>query len=771
MLLANTLSNGTRGVVAKEERGRFHLGTKVTFNAEAFVVPRDDPQSGKPLSYRLEPFLPTIGYNMGGPGKPAPPLVSFLFPSGELRVTVRRPDGKTDDLGRAPFRTGRVNPVFGVAGQRFNAFGTTSLESLFELTTLDPTFEYQFPTYGHYVVTMEGWTRDATGITYRGGGSYDIYVAKSLDLDLGTFLNTPFEVGDVMSPVVHVRPGVPADVGIDFKLFPNSSLKEVVSKSVVGKANHFGYFNPGKSAEDLKITAPGEYVVDITASYTDREGVLWMGAVEGASVVETPNTSLIAHGKRGIKDPDNRSQTAPVWFFMKKIVPPGLSGEGTEGGIAPQLFYPYHTGDVSWAADAGGAIFPELSLQDDRRVTKLSRRGPGPGVTGSGDVDLGTIGEIDVKLPPIDLPGQPPVKLTPPVQYPELVKTWAYYYTSVQRPGVTVRSLVGSGAVARAYWQFNDPYNAQLGNGENGDFPGDIKLQYGGIVYRDADSGISQYAIYGSMAVMIPAGTALGQRTFPPFQGAAGGPSGGPLLTIKGKEIDIFFTPVGVTPGSVLEVGDTFSFSGAMWPTLPSLVELTVITPSGTKSTYGGRANKIGYFYDPADDFVVSEPGIYTVTVRVTHDGATSAGPVQKPFPTGGVLGTEDGTYTFYVVPKGGSYLAVDTRPQGAAFVGTGFTIKLQPSVELGQVSAHYTTDLTGTVLESGNLGLVAGAFSYVYDPAKLRASFPNLDSGPAGDTVVVSLVVVGKDRSGQPTAFARQVLFQGALVFALAEP
>ena len=758
MLLANTVSNGSRGIVAREDRGIFELGTKVIFNADKFIIPKDDPQTGEPLSYRLEPFLPTFGYTMGGPYMPAPPLVSFLFPSGELRVTVTSPDGTTENLGSAPFRSARTK----VALEIERLFGPTSLNALYELTTLDPSFEYQFDQYGHYSVTMEGWIRDATGITYSSGGSYDVYVAETLDLDLGTFLNTPFEVGDIMSPVVHVRPGVPADIDIEFSLFPNSSTEDGFSKNITGQANPFGYFHPGTEAQQLAITAPGEYVVDITASYTDSSGVLWMGAMKGASVVETPDTTLIAHGRRGIRLPGQELENPPQWFFAQNIDPPGETGEGP--GASIQLFYPYHTGDVVWASDAGVAIAPAITVHDPERVTNLSLNPRNQGKESTGELEV-RFGEVQ--------PGN-----LPAAQYPELTTELAYFYTSVQRPGVTVRSFIGSGEVQRSYWQFGDPYNGQLGNGGEGDLPGDVKLQYGGIVYRDTDSGVSEYAIYGSMAVMIPEGTPLSQRVFPPFQGAAGGASGGPILTIKGQEIDIFFTPVGVMPGSVLEVGDTFSFSGAMWPTLPSLSEITVTTPTGETVTSTGRANKIGYLYDSEDDFVVTEPGVYTVNVRVTHDGLTSAGPVGEPFPTGSVLGASDGSYVFYVVPEGSTNaLSIDTQSTGdeltqhSRFGGNyGFTINGQLPSNLTDVTVHYTTNLTGTVLESGPLSAQGGSFSYSYDVMALNADFLNVDPNP-GDTVVVTVAVTGQDASGQPTTYARQVLFQGTDVFALAEP
>ena len=71
--------------------------------------------------------------------------------------------------------------------------------------------------------------------------------------------------------------------------------------------------------------------------------------------------------------------------------------------------------------------------------------------------------------------------------------------------------------------------------------------------------------------------------------------------------------PGGIRPGTVLEVGDVFSFSGNIAPTLPVHVEAEVTTSSGQVMRISGEANKIGYFYDPGGDFVVTEPGLYVV--------------------------------------------------------------------------------------------------------------------------------------------------------------
>ena len=433
MLLANTLSNGNRGAVAREDEGTFELATKVTFNADKFIIPKDDADTGQPLTYRLEPFLPTFGYIMGGPDRPAPPLVSFVFPSGELHVTVTSPDGTTEDLGRAPFRSARTKEAL----NRERLFGPTSLAALYELTTFDSVFDYQFDQYGRYVVTMDGWIQDANGISYHGEGTYDVHVAEVLDLDLGTFLNTPFEVGDVMAPVVHVRPGVPADIEIDFKLFPNSSAEDVISKTITGQANSFGYFHPGTEAQQLAVTAPGEYVVDVTASYTDSSGVLWMGAMKGASVVETPGTTLVAHGKRGIRLPGQELENAPPWFFARNIDPPGETGEGP--GASIQLLYPYHyhTGDIAWASDAGVAIAPIITAHDPDKLTNLRLDPRNHGKESTGELEV----VFPVIRPSQDLQGLQGELSA--VQYPELASELAYFYTGVQRPGVTVRSFIG----------------------------------------------------------------------------------------------------------------------------------------------------------------------------------------------------------------------------------------------------------------------------------------------------------------------------------------
>ena len=101
MLLADTFSNATRGTTAAEDAGSFQLANRRIFQADTFFVPRADPRSDQPYTYRLEPYVPFV--SVSDHSLPNPPLIPFAFPSGQLHVVVQKPDGSVDDLGTAPF--------------------------------------------------------------------------------------------------------------------------------------------------------------------------------------------------------------------------------------------------------------------------------------------------------------------------------------------------------------------------------------------------------------------------------------------------------------------------------------------------------------------------------------------------------------------------------------------------------------------------------------------------------------------------------------------
>jgi hypothetical protein len=169
---------------------------------------------------------------------------------------------------------------------------------------------------------------------------------------------------------------------------------------------------------------------------------------------------------------------------------------------------------------------------------------------------------------------------------------------------------------------------------------------------------------------VLVSGDEKGDRICPPYQGAAGGlGTCGPILTHRGREVDLFITPMGTRPGSVLEPGDLFTFSGQAWPTLDVAVAVAVTGPDGDVQLFQDRANVVGYLDHDQMSFVVETPGVYEVHVAATQDlpvpstglapdpvfvadGRTTMDVYGYEHPLSAVLGTQDSTYRFYVVER-----------------------------------------------------------------------------------------------------------------------
>ena len=320
------------------------------------------------------------------------------------------------------------------------------------------------------------------------------------------------------------------------------------------------------------------------------------------------------------------------------------------------------------------------------------------------------------------------------------------------------------------YWRFLDAYYNQSGNDPfNGDQTGEFKFQYSGAVLRDAKAGQAVYAIYGSGWVLLPPDDPIRGRVFPPFQGAAGGPSGGPLFTVHGREIDMFFLPLGLRPGAVLETGDVFRLAGPIMPTLPSLVEYTVTAPDGTARTLGGRANAIGYYYDPADDFVLDQPGLWAVTLKVTHDGLTSAGPVEPPYPAGGPLTPDGATFHFVVAGPETHTLQVETDLVALSPVKWYYDRVSRASFRAALPrgwngdTARVTMTMPGIVLVDEDIEVSEGVIRWDLDGKALNQLASNFDVSLA-DTITVTFYAEGTVE-GRPAQAAGTIVTHGARV------
>ena len=618
VLLLDTLSNGSRGVVAEEDADRFGIAQRILTSSETFVIPRLSPAADQPLTYRLEPFVPTVSL-MNGSGNQPPnvPRIPFRFPSGSLTVTIRYPNGTERVLGPAPFVQSRLKSLVDEEGALLDDGGGGHLKEIYQLTTLDPRFEVAFTQDGLHGITVEGTIDDIWGNTWTGGGTYEVHIGRVLALDTAVLPGTHFEVGDGFNPGLVVSPPMTAEVEVRLQHVPHSDVSQLEERVIRGRTNRFGYFQP--AGNSVIFEQPGEYRVDITARGRDAQGQLWMGSRTWGGVVALVNPTIVAHGRRGI---DAQDTIGPQWFFFDNI----LRNETT-----PHMPFPFQSGDVTWVGETGDvdSSLPIMSFHDpSRRLTNLmQQRDPGAFQEPGNFAERVVVGEAP-------LFSSRPDGIDPSLD-PAKVDLWGYSYRSVQRPLVRVREEIGEENILSPYWRFNDRYANQIGVGAHGDLPGEFKFQYGAAVLHGSALDQAHYAIYGSLFVLIPDDDPDGTRTFPPFQGNGGGPSGGPLFTLKGEEIDLFIHLTGVRPGSVLETGNTFALVGAVGPTLPAKVAYTVTAPDGSKRTFSGQANAIGYYYEPEDNFVVDQPGRYTVDLQVTYDGRTSAGQVTEPFPQG----------------------------------------------------------------------------------------------------------------------------------------
>ena len=785
-LLIDYASLGIRGTGAFEDREIFQPSSFVVNQGAPYVLPPVDAYSGEPASYRLEPYLPLIAYGRGM--APSPPLLPFLLPGGELCTTIHEPDGQQQELGCAPFAQSVSGDRATELGALLN-YGAIDVSEYYGLTTASEEFVVSFAQHGYHVIEMTGWVEDVWGNRYEGGGAYEVWVAHPLDLDPGLLPGTPLAVGDPINGSVQLHPRLPAYVNLTVHHVPYSDPGLAQRYTVEGWANRFGTFIP--DGPPITLGEPGEYRLDLFAEYVDPEnGESYAAAATWGGVVMTPpeEAQLVAHGRRGS---DNHLAIPGPWFlFCDPEADPGLLE-----GSTPHLWNPYLNGDIVWSYNRyvndmpeclGDALLLNASVQDtvgtvEMAITARHER-MGLPVSPPGTFEQRALRDA---LPLFSSTSSG----RPASLYPDEVDQIAYAYLSSQRPGVRVREVVAEDRQGSGYWRVDGMYDNQPGVGVQGDLPNDVKYQFVGAVYRDLESGLSEYLGQGTGWVHLPDDDAAGSRVMPPFSGPGNGGwtvQGGPLMTLKGEPIHIFIMPTGVRPGAVLQVGERFDFAGHLMPTLDSRVEVAVTSPSGQTHVVAGRANPVGYFYAPEDGFVVGEAGRWTADVRVWHDGQIGSGeqvdcdPADpfdpaRPCPAGDVPGSANGTYSFYVVPRQSPRLTVATPAPGRLIFGEELSpIEIGGPLPAGVTNAavDYTISMPGFILEEGQAQIANGAFSLTFDPATLHDDFPNLDLiGRHGmvpglaDTFSIGLLLSG-ELEGEPYFSATTVTIQGDQVY-----
>ncbi len=793
-ILMNDLSQGQRGTSPRETADFFRPSSFIIQQSAPYIIPAVDPLSGAPITYRLEPFLPMISFS--DREAPTPPQIPFDLPGGEACLVITTPSGQTEDfdcheLVQSAHRTPTTRH-----GDDINT-GTEQVKDYYELRIDSDTFLHQFEEYGRYEISLTGEVQDIWGSTYHGGGTYELYVADTLDMIFGTLPGTPLAVGDYFNPALQFQPEVPAEVDLTITHYPNSNPALAVTKTFSGLANEFGLFSP---KDNFQFETPGEYRVDILATYQQPDSdKLFMASAAFGGVVMSPNPDMVAHGRRGM---DSLLNVPPnAWFINCNTLPAAPTS------LTAHMFNPYFNGDVVWSREEedtwgtpwglscdGGALRMVASLQDPTGIHQpaIEARAAGMSLDPLYEVSLADRYAGD-ELPVFSSSyTNRPLTMVEPADVEQL----AYAYLYSQRPGVRVREVIAEEGPEHlsGYWRLDTLYDDQLGVGINGDLPNDFKFQYVGIVYRDVESGYSEYLGHGSSWIHLPDGGTHRSRAMPPFSGPGNGgwpTDGGPLLRLKGQDIHMFIMPTGVRPGSVLETGDLFRFAGHLMPTLDSQVQATITAPDGTIREVSGRANSIGYFYNPKDDFEVNQPGLWQVDVQVWHDGTIGNGdPVDcdpaapfdptRPCPSGNVLGSSGGQYVFYVVYPGAPRLFLTAPSSGILY----FRHAVSPIAVRGVLPKGFTADyvdytisMPGVILETGRAALSGNSFSFNFDPVALQADFPNIDlnrrddTHPGlSDTFAITLLYKGHDEDGDSYR-ANTITVQGDRVFAAGVP
>jgi hypothetical protein len=736
-------SDGSRGILAQEDMERLTLSNRVKFNSPTYILP--------PGSYPVEPYVPNMlpnAYDFS-----APPLVPLLFPGGRLTGEITRPGGGIEALGSAPILQNRLSTD---ALDERSRFGAQSPVDMYRLTTLNPLLTaYNFNEYGEYTINLTGEIEDRSGNRYVGGGSYKLLIAESFDLIPGVLPGTPFEVGDVFYPGLHLVPQLPAEVTVTVRVYPLDG-SDVIEQIFTGSANAYGHYNP--SAEEVfRFEVPGEYVIDYEVRDTAPDARLWAASLRSAGVIASTETTLVARGRRGLDSYQPQEEARPAWFNQQEY----------PTAVRPDEFrpyYPYHPGDVAVYADSSASgIHPLIDVQDLNGVYAGWLQSTVPTFVSSAGEILPALLRRDA-LPLVLVLGGPESSLRPAL-LPDLIVNQAYSYISAVRPGVTVRQFVmGDDSEALPlYWDANDPLNGQMGAGLNGDAPTDYVFLFGGAVVHNAEADIHETSIYAALGVTgFTPGDPLGVRVYPPFRGA----DGGTILRLRGEDYPAFFYPTGAQPGQVMLVGETLSIVGQAAPTLGGRVQVRITAPSGRVRQFEGFSNRIGYFYQPENNFKVDEVGVWTVEILVSPAEPTSAG--EQPSVSGGVPGAVQRRYNVYVTSPGtpsltwnrGDNIEADT-PAGAFF---NFTINIPPG--LTEVKAYRTVVMPGFVLDEGELETTPNTTGYQYSPRELALDFPALEAegrgtgASASDLVNVIFVVTGVDSAGEQQLYTRTFTF-----------
>jgi hypothetical protein len=695
-LFGNNANLGVSGVLANEDMLQFGMSNRTKLPTKYIVPCRLEQGCG----LAIEPDMPTNFTQEIFTDRPLPFAMIEPDPTkGFMQATVTDPMGQVKDFGKIPFTKFKWNGLS---------------------TGNGPNVWCPFKRYGKYEINLTGEMYDRFGNKYEAGGTYEAWVAIPLTFSTGVKPGNPMYVGQHYALAATINPPVPADVTATVTFYPATHPQDAVKTVYKGKAQRFGYFYPDPAQKPYVFPEPGEYAVDIFATYTDDEGRVYMGHMKNAAVV--------MHEKGEM---DVRGRPPKSYNRDYELIYP-IDGGDTE--LYGTLLFPTKSGDMLYFHGYGNPnsnVQPSMAvLEPTNYLRDLFRREFPPALIKlTDDPDKASAyGEMSNLFPGC---GQPvryyannlktadflPLMSTTtkgysPYEYPELVNRRGYFYAATSRPGFPIFFDVSDTTVLDNYW-FNerDNYSNTIGASMHGDQPGVVNWSVVTAMFVDPAAKKSFFGQYGSGAVALPRGQPT--KFFgPPFED--------PVANINGVDLFIY-GGVGPSPGTIYETGAVKGVGSIAIPMAEHDVEIVVKRPNGATLECRGKSDFIGDFSCAEGPLVFDQAGVYRVYSKFSKGAAT-----------GTCVGARGGWYQVYAVEKDSPHqLLFDYPMMRPVDLQKPFDVSGRIEPPLRNARIYYSLVTPGILLDEGDLDLPRDSrFRFRIYPDQLAAQFPNISEG-----------------------------------------
>ena len=563
-------SNGQRGIVAEEDKGRFAMSPRHIAPADP-IFPMED-SGGRKQEYEVIPDI--LAWKSDKHRQ-----IEWASEAGWFSAELQMPSGKNlqfDNLSLIP-----------------GLDGTLAVSDMKRC-------RWRPEEYGEHVLILRGYCVDAWGNHYDGGGTYRFWIAERLTIATATFLGLALQAGRNYGAPIAMNPAFAGEVSIELQLYSASEKQRRKNFQCSGKSNESGVFGPAEGLKQFTLDEPGEYIARIRGKATDKKGRLWMASLTHAGVVVPPDTTIEARGKK-IKIGRAyalRGETHSEGYVEKGLPPLPANGKYSRADLARFRFldhinYPWFPLDVLLVASEGqGAnkIEPVLTYVRKGETEDLKR-----GTLG--------IGYSELQFPQCEGGWDP-------FTHPEKIRQkGGYWYAAAPRPGFMSRFMVATNGVFAPYWPTsNTNFGGQAGASANGDMPGDIYRLLGGVVVPEKN-GPPSYAGYLANAVILPAGSGNNRIISPGLEDLPGP---------DGKQGRFFL--VAVRPGTVYGADARFTPFLQIDPVVQAQVRYELISPAGKIYRAEGIGNMEGYFFG-RETWLLNEPGVWTYRIQAEFDG------------------------------------------------------------------------------------------------------------------------------------------------------